>query len=253
MRKDKNFITEIGELFIFIWKVFKQSFTPPFAHKELLKQLYSVGNKSLLLVTITGFIMGLVLTMQTRPILARFGAQSLIPGMVAMSVFREIGPVVTALICAGKISSGISAEIGAMKVSEQIDAMQVSGTNPLGYIVTTRTIATTIMIPILVLFSDAFSILGSYLAMNLSEAMSFRFFVQTAFDMLDFIDVIPATIKTIFFGFFIGIIGSFKGYRAGFGTESVGWAANSAVVSASLSIFIIDLIFVLITDLIIKF
>ncbi len=252
MRKKQNFITDLGELFIFIWKVLKQSFSRPFAYKELLKQLYNVGNKSLLLVTITGFIMGLVLTMQSRPILAMFNAQLLIPGMVAVSVFREIGPVVTALICAGKISSGIAAEIGAMKVTEQIDAMEVSGTNPLGYVVTTRVIATTIMIPLLVLFSVAFSLLGSYFAVNLSEAITFEYFIQTAFDMLDFIDTIPATIKTVFFGFFIGIIGAFKGYKAGLGTESVGWAANSAVVSASLSIFLIDLIFVLITDLIIR-
>ncbi len=253
MGKTKSFIIEIGELFIFTGKVFKQSFSPPFAHKELLKQLYNVGNKSLLLVTVTGFIMGLVLTMQTRPILATFGVQSLIPGMVSMSVFREIGPVITALICAGKISSGIGAEIGAMKVTEQLDAMEVSGTNPLGYVVSTRVIATTIMIPLLVLFSDAFSLFGSYLGINLSEPMTFKLFIREAFVILDFIDIVPATIKSIFFGFFIGVIGAFKGYKAGLGTESVGWAANSAVVSASLSIFILDLIFVLITNLIVQY
>ncbi len=250
MTKGKNFIIEIGELFIFTWKVFKQSFQPPFPYKELLKQLYNIGNKSLLLVAITGFIMGLVLTVQTRPILATFGVQSLIPGMVSMSVFREIGPVVTALICAGKISSGIGAEIGAMKVTEQLDAMEVSGTNPLGYVVSTRVIATTIMIPLLVLFSDALSLLGSYLAINFSEPMTFKFFIREAFSILNFIDIIPATIKTIFFGFFIGVIGAFKGYKSGLGTASVGWAANSAVVSASLAIFILDLVAVLITDLI---
>ncbi len=252
MKEHKGFITELGELFIFIKRVFKQSFSKPFAYKELSKQLYSIGNKTLLLVAITGFIMGMVLTMQTRPMLVTFGVQSLIPSMVSISVFREIGPVVTALICAGKISSGIGAEIGAMKVTEQIDAMEVSGTNPIGYVVTTRVIATTIMIPLLVFFSDACSLMGSYIAYNFSENLTLKLFIQNAFSMLFFTDVIPATIKTIFFGFFIGIIGAFKGYKAGMGTESVGWAANSAVVTASLSIFLVDLIFVLITDLITK-
>lgn len=239
---------DVGELVIFAGQVIKQFFKRPFEHRELIKQAYSVGNKSFTLVTITGFIMGLVLTMQVRPILVQFGTQSLIPGMVAMSMFREIGPVITGLICAGKISSGIGAEIGAMRVTEQIDAMEVSGTRPLGFIVATRVLATTIMVPLLVFFSDAFSILGSFLAVNLSEQMSLQFYIQSAFSFLNYIDIIPATIKSIVFGFFIGLIGSFKGYQAGLGTESVGIAANTAVVSASLTIFIIDLITVLVTN-----
>ena len=194
--------------------------------------------------------MGLVLTMQTRPILVMFGAQSLIPSMVSVSVFREIGPVITGLICAGKVSSGIGAEIGAMKVTEQIDAMEVSGTNPMGYVVATRVMASVIMVPLLVMFSNAFSLFGSFLAVNLSEPMSMRLYMISAFDMLDFIDVIPSTIKTVIFGFFIGLIGSYKGYTAGLGTESVGVAANSAVVSASLAIFIVDLVAVMITNMI---
>lgn len=250
----RNFYNAIfldtGELVIFAGQVVKQFFKPPFEHKELLKQAYSVGNKSFLLVSITGFIMGLVLTMQVRPILAQFGTESLIPGMVAMSMFREIGPVITGLICAGKISSGIGAEIGAMRVTEQIDAMEVSGTRPLGFIVATRVLATTIMVPLLVFFSDAFSILGSFLAVNLSEQMSLQYYIQSAFEFLSYIDIIPATIKSVVFGFFIGLIGAFKGYQAGQGTESVGLAANTAVVSASLTIFIVDLITVLITNMI---
>lgn len=197
--------------------------------------------------------MGLVLTMQTRPILLMFGAQSLIPSMVSVSVFREIGPVITGLICAGKVSSGIGAEIGAMKVTEQIDAMEVSGTKPLSYVVATRVMASTIMIPLLVLFNNAFSLFGSFLAINLSESMSLRLYMMSAFERLDFIDVVPAMIKTVVFGFFIGLIGSFKGYQAGLGTESVGIAANSAVVSASLAVFIIDLIAVLVTNTIANF
>ncbi|MFV0392000.1 MAG: MlaE family ABC transporter permease [Paludibacteraceae bacterium] len=239
---------DLGELFIFAGKVIRQFLTPPYESKELIRQCYNIGNKSLGLVSITGFIMGLVLTMQTRPILVMFGAQSLIPSMVSVSVFREIGPVITGLICAGKVSSGIGAEIGAMRVTEQIDAMDVSGTKPLGYVVATRVMAATIMIPLLVLFSNALSLFGSFLAINLYEPMSLQLYTTSAFDLLEFIDVVPPTIKTVFFGFFIGLIGTYSGYRAGRGTESVGLAANSAVVNASLAIFIIDLIAVLITN-----
>ncbi len=244
---------DLGEMFLFTKDVLKQFITPPYEGKELLRQCYNIGNKSFGLVAITGFIMGLVLTMQTRPILVMFGAQSLIPSMVSVSVFREIGPVITGLICAGKVSSGIGAEIGAMKVTEQIDAMEVSGTKPLSYVVATRVMAATIMIPLLVLFNNAFSLFGSFLAVNLSDAMSLRLYLMSAFERLDFIDVVPATIKTVIFGFFIGLIGSHKGYQAGLGTESVGKAANSAVVSASLAVFIIDLIAVLITNMIANF
>lgn len=241
---------DLGELFIFAGNVIRQFVTPPYESKELIRQCYNIGNKSLGLVSITGFIMGLVLTLQTRPILAMFGAQSLIPSMVSVSGFREIGPVITGLICAGKVSSGIGAEIGAMRVTEQIDAMDVSGTKPLGFVVATRVMAATIMIPLLVLYSNALSLFGSFLAVNLYEPMSLQLFITSAFDLLGFIDVIPPTIKTVFFGFFIGLIGTYSGYRAGRGTESVGNAANSAVVNASLAIFIIDLIAVLITNMI---
>lgn len=239
----------MGELTEFTGKVIKQFFTRPYEHKELLKQSYSVGNKSFGLIAITGFIMGLVLTIQSRPVMVKFGAESMIPGMVAVSVLREIGPMITALLCAGKISSGIGAEIGAMKVTEQIDAMEVSGTKPLGFVVASRVLATTIMVPLLVFFADAFGLFGSYLAMNISSPFSLQLYTRTAFDMLDFIDIVPSTIKSIFFGFFIGLIGAFKGYKAGLGTESVGIAANSAVVSASLAVFIIDLITVMVTNI----
>ncbi len=240
---------ELGEMYFFAVKVVKQFTTPPYEHQELLKQAYIVGNKSFGLIAATGFIMGLVLTIQTKPVMTRFGAESMIPGMVAISIIREIGPVVTALLAAGKISSGIAAEIGAMKVTEQIDAMEVSGTKPLGFVVATRVLATTLFIPLLALFADIAGLFGSYLALNMSEQFSFQLFFKSAVTMVDFIDFIPPVIKTVFFGFFVGIIGSFKGYKAGLGTESVGLAANSAVVSASFAIFIIDLLATLITSL----
>ena len=240
---------DLGELVIFSINVIKQFFRPPFEHRELIKQGFLLGNKSFALVSVTGFIMGLVLTMQMNPVLADFGAQTLLPSAISVAMVRELGPVITGLICAGKMSSGIGAEIAAMRVTEQIDAMEVSGTNPLGFVVATRVLATTVTVPVLVIFADAFSFFGAFLAVNVFEDISFTLFIDRAFVMLGFVDLIPATIKTVFFGLFIGLIGCYKGYNAGNGTESVGSAANSAVVVASLTIFVIDLIFVLITNI----
>jgi phospholipid/cholesterol/gamma-HCH transport system permease protein len=218
--------------------------------KEFRRQCYVIGYKSFPLVAITGFIMGLVLTLQSRPTLVEFGAESWLPGMVALSLIREIAPVITALICAGKISSGIGAELGSMKVTEQIDAMEVSAINPYNYLVVTRILATTLMVPILVIFADAVGIFGGYIGINIHDDVNMYRFMTQIFESLDYSDLIPATIKTFFFGFFIGMIGCFKGFNATNGTESVGKAANSAVVTASLAIFIIDMIAVQITDLI---
>ncbi len=240
---------DLGELVIFTGNVIKHLFKPPFESRELVKQSFLLGNKSLALVSVTGFIMGLVLTMQMNPILSDFGAQTLLPGVVAVAMIRELGPVITGLICAGKISSGIGAEIAAMTVTEQIDAMEVSGTRPLSFVVASRVLATTLVVPVLVIFADAFSMFGAFLAINLFEDTSVTLFANRAFSMVGFVDLLPATVKTVFFGFFIGLIGCYKGYNAGRGTESVGHAANTAVVASSLTIFVIDLIFVLLTNI----
>lgn len=246
----KNTFEEIGNATLFAGRFFKELFIPPYELKELRKQCYIIGYKSLPLVVITGFIMGLVLTLQSRPTLAEFGAESWLPGMVALSLIREIAPVITALICAGKISSGIGAELGSMKVTEQIDAMEVSAINPYNYLVVTRILATTVMVPLLVIFADAVGILGGYIGITIHDDINFNRFLTQIFESLNYSDLIPATIKTFFFGFFIGMIGCYKGFNAKNGTESVGKAANSAVVTASLAIFIIDMIAVQLTDLI---
>jgi phospholipid/cholesterol/gamma-HCH transport system permease protein len=201
------------------------------------------------LVTITAFIMGLVLTIQSRPTLVEFGAESLLPSMVAVSLVREISPVITALICAGKIGSGMGAELGSMRVTEQIDAMEVSGTNPFKYLVVTRVFATMLMLPILANLSNAISLYGTYLGVNIRGAVSWDLFWTQVFDSLSFGDVVPSLIKTFFFGFAIGLIGCYKGYFSQKGTEGVGRSANSAVVVSSLLVFIIDLIAVQLTDL----
>jgi len=200
-------------------------------------------------VGITGFIMGLVLTMQLRPNLIEYGAEAQLPYIVSYAIIKEIGPVVTALIFAGKIGSGIGAELGSMKVTEQIDAMEVSGTNPFKYLVVTRVLAATLMLPLLVILSDAIGIFGSYLGVNIRGVMSFSLFFDWVFRYLEFQDVLPAVVKTFFFGFSVGMVGCFKGYHSTNGTEGVGRSANSAVVISSMLIFLIDLVAVQITDI----
>ena len=244
-----NSLLEIGELSIFTGRFFKELFKPPFEFKELLRQSYSMGNRSLVLVGITGFIIGLVLTLQTRPTLMEFGAVSWMPSMVGISIVREIGPMITALVCAGRIGSGIGAELGSMRVTEQIDAMEVSGTNPFKYLVVTRVLAVTLMLPLLVIVGDAIALYGSFLVENLKGNVSFQLFFNQVFEALEFGDIIPATVKTFFFGLAIGIVGCYKGYNCKKGTAGVGKAANSAVVLASLLLFIIDFIAVFVTDI----
>lgn len=245
----RSFFIEVTALCKFTGRYFKEVFVPPYEFRELARQCYLIGYKSFPLVAITGFIMGVVMTLQSRPTLAEFGAESWLPAMVAVSIVREIGPVITALICAGKSGSGIGAELASMKVTEQIDAMEVSGINPFKYLVVTRVLAATLMIPVLVIFSDAISLYGSYLGVNISGDVSFHLFFSQVFDTLDFSDIFPAFIKTFFFGFSIGIISCFKGYNSNKGTEGVGMSANASVVIASLLIFIIDMIAVQFTDI----
>ncbi len=245
----QSFLTDIGNMSLFIARIFREIFSSHFEMKEFLNQCFQTGYRSLPLIAITGAIMGLVLTIQTRPSLAEFGAETLLPGMVAVSMLREIGPVVTALICAGKIGSGIGAELGSMKVSEQIEAMEVSATNPFKYLIVTRVLATTLMLPVLVVFADAFGLLGSWAGVNIKGNVSLVLFISQAFGSLDFIDFFPAIIKSVVFGAVIGIVGCYKGYTAGRGTESVGIAANSAVVVSSLMVIIVDMMAVQITDM----
>jgi len=247
----KKFFNSVGDVSFFALRFFRETFRLPFEFTEFVRQCYRIGNKSLGLIAITGFIMGLVLTLQSQPVLAEFGAQSWLPGMVALSIVKEMGPVITALICAGKIGSGIGAELGSMKVTEQIDAMEVSAINPFRFLVVTRILACTLMIPVLVIFSDAIGIFGSYVGINIRADYSFRLFFDAAFASIDFIDFIPALIKSFFFGFVIGLIGCYKGYTAASGTESVGVAANSAVVAASLAVFVVDMIAVQISNMLV--
>lgn len=246
------FFMDLARFAAFTGRFLKELIKPPYEFRELMKQSYLIGYKSLSLVGITGFIMGLVLTIQSRPTLAQFGAESWLPAMISISIVREIGPVITALICAGKVGSGIGAELASMKVTEQIDAMEVSGTNPFKYVIVTRVLATTLMLPVLTVFNDVISMLGSFAGVNIKGDVNFHLYFAQALAEMNFTDVIPSLIKTVFFGLAIGLIATFKGYNSNKGTEGVGEAANSSVVLASLMVFVIDIIAVQVTGLFIN-
>lgn len=248
-KKLKGFFIEVTRLTLFSGRFFREVVRPPYEFKEFLKQSYLIGYRSFPLVAITGFIMGLVLTIQSRPTLAEFGAESWLPAMVAISIIREIGPVITALIFAGKVGSGIGAELASMKVTEQIDAMEVSGINPFKYIVVTKVLAACLMLPALVIVADAISLYGAYVGVNLKGDVSFHLFFLNVFEKLSFSDIFPSMLKTFFFGFAIGLIGCYQGYSSNEGTEGVGKAANASVVLGSLLVFIIDMMAVQITSL----
>jgi phospholipid/cholesterol/gamma-HCH transport system permease protein len=245
----QTFLEELGSMARFTGRFFREVTKPRQELQEFLRQCFWIGYKTLPLVGITAFIIGLVITIQSRPTLVEFGAEAMLPFMVSVSLVREISPIITALICAGKIGSGIGAELGSMKVTEQIDAMEVSGTNPFKYLIVTRVMATTLMLPILSNFSNAISLYGGYLGVNLRSTVSWDLYWTQVYDALAYGDIVPSIIKTFFFGFAIGMVGCYKGYNSTKGTEGVGRSANSAVVVASLLVFIIDLIAVQITDL----
>ncbi len=245
----QSFFLDLWGMLSFSSRYFKELFKPPFEFKEMIKQFFQVGNKSLGLVSITGLIIGFVLALQSVPTLSKFGAVSLIPSMISIAIIREIGPVITGLICAGKIGSGIGAELGSMRVTEQIDAMEVSATNPFKFLVVTRITATTLMLPLLIIYADALALVGGYIALTLVGEGTIYIYFSKVFSVISFVDLIPPTIKSFFFGFAIGVVGSYKGYNANRGTESVGIAANTSVVISSLLIIILDMIAVQLTTI----
>lgn len=243
----KDFFINVFDVFSFISRFFKEAFTPPYEFRELVKQTWEVGVRSFLLITVTGFIVGLIFTKQSRPSLVQFGATSWIPSLVSIAIMRALAPLVTALISAGRVGSSIGAEIGSMRVTEQIDAMEVSGTHPFKYLVCIRTLATTISLPILAIYNGLVAMLGGYLNVAVNEGTSFSTYIQQFFQPLGFIDFESSIIKSIVFGFTIGIVGSYKGWNSSSGTAGVGKAANSAVVTAMFLVFIEEVIIVQIT------
>ena len=239
-----NFFATITGLTIFNIEFAKQMFKTPLEIGQIKKHMDELGVKTFGIVSITGLIIGLVLTMQSQPIMQRFGATDFLPAMVSISVVRELGPVITALIFAGRVSSGIGAELGSMRVTEQIDAMEVSAINPFKYLVVTRVIATTMILPILTIYVIMIALVGTYLAIILMESMSLKYFVDSVVTTIEFGDFIPGVGKTFVFGYLVGMVGCYKGFTAEGGTEGVGRASTTAVVLSSLLILIFDMVLV---------
>jgi len=237
-KKVDSFFTDVNDVFGFVVRFFKEVFKPPFEFNEMIKQCYNVGVRSVALITVTGFITGLVFTKQSRPSLAEFGATSWLPSLVGIAVIKSLAPLVTALICAGKVGSGIGAELGSMKVTEQIDAMDVSGVNAFKFLVVTRIVATSLCIPLLMMYAAFVSLMGSYIDIHAHENITLLTFFQNAFQKITFLDFASTLFRSVIYGFTISLVGCFKGYNTTQGTEGVGKAANMAVVVSMFLIFI---------------
>jgi phospholipid/cholesterol/gamma-HCH transport system permease protein len=238
----RKVLLKVASIVRFIGRFFKEIFTSPLEGREIIYQFYNIGYKSFLLITFTSFLAGIVFTKQSQPSLASFGAESWLPSLVSQAIVRSLGPLITGLICAGKLGSNIGAELGSMKVTEQIDAMEVSGTRPFSYLVVTRITATTIMLPILVIYSDAVALVGSLIMVNSFNNTGFLLFANEVASSITYLDIFSSLIKSALFGFAIGTVGCYAGYHTEQGTTGVGRAANTAVVVSMVFIFIIDLI-----------
>jgi phospholipid/cholesterol/gamma-HCH transport system permease protein len=238
------FIEWIGDLGIFCVRLARVAFVSPHEGRELLRQLEAVGPKSFMLVALAGAATGAVLSLQTRDSLTRLGAGSLLPSVIVFSLIKETGPIITGLIVSGRVGAGIGAEIGSMKVTEQIDAMEASAVNPYKFLVWTRVLACVLMLPLLTLAADLFGILGGWATNTLMEPISLRLFIENGFKTVTFNDFFPPTFKTAIFGFIIGSVSSFQGMRTRGGTEGVGRSATSSVVLCSLFIILADVILV---------
>lgn len=243
-----RYFTGVHKAYLFTILFFKEVVKKPFHLREVISQCFEVGLRSLPLISLTGFIVGIVFTKQSRPSLEEFGAASWLPSLIGIALIKAIGPLVTALICAGKVGSSIGAELGSMKVTEQIEAMEVSAVNPFKYLVVTRVLATTLMIPVLTLYCSCVGLYGSYLNVHTVETSSIVSYYQNAFSTISFLDIFVSITKSIVFGFTIGIVGCFKGFHATQGTRGVGKAANQAVVLAMFLIFIEEIVIVQVSN-----
>ena len=243
-KKIDGFFINIAKTSRFVLNYFVELFRPPYEFPEIARQCYKIGCDSLPLISLTGFIIGIVFTKQSRPSLADFGATSWLPSLIGIAVFKALAPLVTALICAGKVGSSIGAELGAMKVTEQIEAMDVSASRPYKYLVFTRVTACVFMIPLLMLYTSFVAMMGSYINISINEHISLATFIANAFDKINFIDFKGSIIKAVVFGFTISMVACYKGFNTTRGTEGVGKAANAAVVTSMYLIFIEELMIV---------
>jgi len=239
-----KFFEWFGNLSMFCGRVVRAIFVPPYEVREFLHQFDELGSKSLPLVALAGAATGVVLTLSTRDSLIRFGAKSFLPAIVVFSIIKESGPIITALVVSGRAAAGIGAELGSMKVTEQIDAMEASAVNPYKFLVATRVLACMLMLPLLTLVADFFGIVMGWVANTAAEPISLQLFVHDGFQDVTFNDFLPPTLKTIVFGLLIGMISCFQGIRATGGTEGVERAATNSVVLASLFIILADVLLV---------
>lgn len=239
-----SFFEEVGSLFSFFGQFLARVWRRPFELRELANQMDEVGSKSLMLTSVVGFSIGIVLAMQSRGTLARFGAESMLPSMLALSVIKEIGPVLTSIVLAGRLGAGFASELGSMKVTEQIDALEVAALKPFHYLVVTRVLACVIMFPIMTALTDMLALSGGYMESALASNMDYRVFADTALSSLRFADIIVDTLKTSIFGLIVGIVACWLGYNVRGGTREVGQAAMQAVVLSSLLILVADVIVV---------
>jgi len=240
----KDFLSDFGDLVRFMMRFFNRFWRRPFEGRELLRQMDEVGSKSFLLTSVTGLSIGIVMAMQSRGTLIRFGAEAVLPNMLALSIIKEIGPVITALVLAGRLGAGIGAEIGSMRVTEQIDALEVAALKPFHFLVVTRVLACMIMFPILTLWTDSIAMFGGYIESLIASGIDYQIFISTAFESLRFSDVIIDTGKTAIFGFIVAIVSCYLGFHVRGGTREVGQAAMRAVVGSSLLILLTDVVIV---------
>lgn len=238
------FFEWFGDLGVFCGRLIWTAFTPPYEIREFVHQFDELGSKSMPLVALAGSATGVVLTLSTRDSLIRFGVKSFLPAVVVFSIIKESGPIITALVVSGRAAAGIGAELSAMKVSEQIDAMEASAVNPYKFLVATRVLACMLMLPLLTVVADFFGIVMGWATNTLTEPISLRLFISDGFKGATFNDFLPPTMKTIVFGVIIGVVSCFQGMRATGGTEGVERAATGSVVLASLLIILADVLLV---------
>ena len=234
----------VGDVALFGARALYTSVVPPYEFKETWRQVFEIGWRSLPLVALSGFAVGVVLSMHTRASLERFGAEAMIPAALAIALVRETGPLSAALLVAGRVGAGIGAELGAMKVTEQIDALEAVAVDSFKYLAVTRIVACIIAMPLLTTAMDFAGILGGYVAEASLSGMSAQLYFHRAFSLIEFSDFVPATMKTVVFGFIIGTVASYLGFTTSRGTEGVGRASTSSVVLASICIILVNVVLV---------
>jgi phospholipid/cholesterol/gamma-HCH transport system permease protein len=218
----------------FAVRVVMEAVRPPFEGRETLRHLFELGVRSAPLIAAAGFAIGVVLSMHTRASLARFGAEALIPAGLAIALVRETGPLTAGLLLSGRIGAGIGAELGAMKVTEQIDALEAMGVDSFRYLVVTRVVACVVALPLLTTLMNFTGMLGGFVAETTITGMAFGTYFREAFTPIEFSDLIPATLKTTVFGFIIATVASYLGVHTTRGTEGVGRTSTRSVVMASM-------------------